>query len=721
MGEASISFPNSGITKKHLLLLYNHIFNSQKLLNFIIYTQLMSKKLIVLLSFFVSLHTLQAQDLPNELKSRLNEPTSDSSLVADLEQAINFYREKNRDTAIFYINTSITICEKNKQLLMSLWFKTMLVNQLLGKQQYAAGFQLLNEIDKKMQEVNEQNGAWKINSSLTSEQNKYLALATINYNYQILMQQTLNFEQARVVIRRTKEYAELAAGSNRFISGSTSALAFLLISLKKPDSAIVVLNSVQSNNSLNTYFSSFNNMLYGFAYSDLHKYEISNQYLHISVQDEYSKNIVTRSALRLSQNYLHLNKIDSAYYYAKYLLDTLSSLGYSNFEVDLGVAYKNLYDCFIRMNKRDSAFKYVQLALKVQDSLYTSRIKNLTEFQQLLFSENKRIEALEDAKSKKIARWTNLGAISFAILIGFIAILLYRNVKQGKLANENLIIQKDKLQQALDQLKSAQSQLVQAEKMASLGELTAGIAHEIQNPLNFVNNFSEVSTELVDELNDEINKGNFADAKYIAKDLQQNLEKINYHGKRAGDIVKGMLQHSRSSSGVKEPTDINALADEYFRLAYHGLRAKDKTFNATMKTDFDATIGNISIIPQDIGRVILNLITNAFYVVNEKSKQGIADYEPTVSVVTKKVNHQVEIRVTDNGNGIPANIIDKIFQPFFTTKPTGQGTGLGLSLSYDIVKAHGGELKVETQTADAAPHAGKDGAGTTFIISLPQL
>jgi signal transduction histidine kinase len=268
---------------------------------------------------------------------------------------------------------------------------------------------------------------------------------------------------------------------------------------------------------------------------------------------------------------------------------------------------------------------------------------------------------------------------------------------------------KQQIEKALVDLKLTQAQLVQSEKMASLGELTAGIAHEIQNPLNFVNNFSEVSTELVDEMNDELEKGNTEDARQIAADLKQNLVKINQHGKRAGDIVKGMLQHSRSSSGVKEPTDINALADEYLRLAYHGLRAKDKSFNATLKTDIDETIGNINIIPQDIGRVILNLITNAFYAVNEKSKQGIVDYEPTVSISTKKEGDKVLISVKDNGNGIPQKILDKIFQPFFTTKPTGQGTGLGLSLSYDIVKAHGGELKVET----------KEGQGSEFIIQLP--
>ena len=303
-------------------------------------------------------------------------------------------------------------------------------------------------------------------------------------------------------------------------------------------------------------------------------------------------------------------------------------------------------------------------------------------------------------------------------------------VNQQELLREEVAKQTFELRASLENLKSTQAQLIQSEKMASLGELTAGIAHEIQNPLNFVNNFSEVSNELITEMKDELAKGNLEDANEIADDVQQNLEKINHHGKRAADIVKGMLQHSRSSSsGVKEPTDINALCDEYLRLSYHGLRAKDKSFNATMKTDFDATLEKISIIPQDIGRVVLNLINNAFYAVVERSKagspdqsigivnekktlrqtQGDNDYEPTVTVSTKKQNGKVEIRVVDNGNGIPQKVLDKIFQPFFTTKPTGQGTGLGLSLSYDIVKAHGGELKVET----------KEGEGATFIIQLP--
>jgi signal transduction histidine kinase len=282
-----------------------------------------------------------------------------------------------------------------------------------------------------------------------------------------------------------------------------------------------------------------------------------------------------------------------------------------------------------------------------------------------------------------------------------------------------LLGQKNELEKTLDDLKTTQKQLIQSEKMASLGELTAGIAHEIQNPLNFVNNFSEVSNELMDEMNEELDKGDIEEAKAISKDIKQNLEKINHHGKRADAIVKGMLQHSRSSSGIKEPTDINKLADEYLRLAYHGLRAKDKSFNAELVTDFDESVGLLNVVPQDMGRVILNLITNAFYAVNEKAKANIEGYQPTVTVSSKRTpllggagggSQVVKIAISDNGNGIPKEIVDKIFQPFFTTKPTGQGTGLGLSMSYDIVtKGHGGELTVENI----------EGGGTEFIISLP--
>ena len=265
------------------------------------------------------------------------------------------------------------------------------------------------------------------------------------------------------------------------------------------------------------------------------------------------------------------------------------------------------------------------------------------------------------------------------------------------------------LEKAHNELRSTQSQLIQSEKMASLGELMAGIAHEIQNPLNFVKNFAEINKELLTEMKEEIDQGNLKNAKSIAQDVFENEEKIHFHSKRADAIVKGMLQHSRSSNSQKELVDINALVDEYLRLAYHGLRAKDKSFNVTLRTNFDTNLDKINIVPQEIGRVVLNLITNAFYATEEKKKKGLNGYIPIVTVSTRIQNNKVEIVVSDNGSGIPSKILDKIFQPFFTTKPTGQGTGLGLSLSYDIVKAHGGELSVHT----------KEGEYTEFIIILP--
>ncbi len=285
---------------------------------------------------------------------------------------------------------------------------------------------------------------------------------------------------------------------------------------------------------------------------------------------------------------------------------------------------------------------------------------------------------------------------------------LYEETNRQK---DEIEVQKKKAEKSLAELKATQAQLIQSEKMGSLGELTAGIAHEIQNPLNFVNNFSDVNKELLEELKEEVEKGNIDEAKAIANDVIINEEKINHHGKRADAIVKSMLQHSKQTKGVKEPTDINALCDEYLRLSYHGMRAKDKNFNAEMKTDFDESIGKINVVPQDIGRVLLNLFNNAFYEANEKKKTADENYTPLVSVQTNKINNKIEIVVTDNGNGIPSSIKEKIFQPFFTTKPTGQGTGLGLSLAYDIItKEHNGTIKVESKEVE----------GSEFIIQLPK-
>ena len=388
-------------------------------------------------------------------------------------------------------------------------------------------------------------------------------------------------------------------------------------------------------------------------------------------------------------------------------------------------AYQLLSDIYGDQNNRDSAFVYLKLATVLRDSLNNAEKQNLLAYQNVAFDEQLRLKKLEEEKIQtqtKIRTYAMLAGLGVFLAIGLI---LYRNNRQKHKANKVL-------ETTLTNLKSTQSQLIQSEKMASLGELTAGIAHEIQNPLNFVNNFSEVNKEMLVEMNEEIENGNLEEVKTIAKDVIENEEKINHHGKRAEAIVKGMLQHSRTSNGKKELTDINALADEYLRLAYHGLRAKDKSFNADFSTDLDETLPNINMIPQDIGRVLLNLINNAFYAVDKKAKSTEdSAYKPLVTISTgmqspleglpatgqgnadRQAGGQggVFITVKDNGEGIPEQVRDKIFQPFFTTKPTGSGTGLGLSLSYDIIKAHGGELKLET----------KEGGGSEFIIHLPNI
>ena len=391
-----------------------------------------------------------------------------------------------------------------------------------------------------------------------------------------------------------------------------------------------------------------------------------------------------------------MNQPDSSIYYAKKGLEVAQSISYKQ-EI---LKASNLLSEEYKSTDIKEAYKYLNLAKTINEELYGA--KKVQSLQKLISEEQKRqsdIEAENLAYQNRLRMNAFLGTTFTLIVIAIFLFILSRRKQKAK----------QKIESAFNQLKATQSQLIQSEKMASLGELTAGIAHEIQNPLNFVNNFSEVNKELITEMKEEIANKNFDDVIAIANDIEENEGKILHHGKRADAIVKGMLQHSRTSSGVKEPTEINALADEYLRLAYHGLRAKDKSFNATMNTNFDESIGQINIVPQDIGRVILNLINNAFYAVDEKKKSGIEKYEPTVSISTKKTDGKVEIKVSDNGNGIPQKVIDKIFQPFFTTKPTGQGTGLGLSLSYDIVKAHGGEIKVEST----------QGEGSEFIILLP--
>jgi len=419
---------------------------------------------------------------------------------------------------------------------------------------------------------------------------------------------------------------------------------------------------------------------------------------------------LSMSYLSTAKFYHKNNNLDSAKYYAKKAIETAAA---GKYEQDVLNAAQVLYSYYDESHDLPEAYKYYKIATTAKDSLYSQdRVKQLLS---LDFDEKQRQEEIAAAKIQYQDTVRMYIFIVGLVILLLLVIVFWRSGKHRQKANHLLQRQKEELQSALSQLRLTQTQLIQSEKMASLGELTAGIAHEIQNPLNFVNNFSEVSMELSEEMKEELKKGNTKEAAAIADDIEQNLAKIIHHGKRADSIVKGMLQHSRAGSTTKEITDINNLADEYLRLAYHGLRAKDKSFNAELVTHYAKDLPKANILPQDIGRVLLNLFTNAFYAVHQKQQTAGADYKPTVEISTEAIKMPsgtpgVKIMVKDNGTGIPEGVKEKIMQPFFTTKPTGQGTGLGLSLSYDIVvKGHAGEIDVETKENDY----------TVFTISIP--
>ncbi len=380
--------------------------------------------------------------------------------------------------------------------------------------------------------------------------------------------------------------------------------------------------------------------------------------------------------------------------------------------------FELLADIYAARGEGMRAYESYRRFKQTSDSLSNLELERSSALQEASYEYTKK--ELEFQRKNLQQRWLIFSGFAGVFTLGIILFISARSRRRlNKVINtlhernEEIEKQRAAIEDTLKKLQSTQAQLVHAEKMASLGELTAGIAHEIQNPLNFVNNFSEVTGELLSELLEELDKGNREEIDLIAADMKQNLEKILLHGKRADGIVKSMLNHSRNSAGRKEPTDLNALCNEYLNLTYHGLRAKDKNFNAKLKTNFDPALPKLLVSPQDMGRVILNLINNAFYAVNERwkieSKQTDSEFQPLVTVGTQYLNDHIEIKVGDNGAGIPPHIIEKIFQPFFTTKPAGSGTGLGLSLSYDIVQAHGGEIKVNT----------REGEGTEFLISLP--
>jgi two-component system, NtrC family, sensor kinase len=640
----------------------------------------------------------------DSIQNKLNVVSTDTGRVEAFSDLCFYYRYVNTDSAIYFGN-------KAYELSLKIKFQR---GQALALNDLGLAYREYGDLSKALE--------LELKSMKICNENKFLYERGICYRRIGLIYLDLNdFDLARDNhLKAIQDH--LIDNNKRQLGFDYQNLGIIYLGRNQTDSSRFFLNkSIE----LQRYCIDLNPDLYGVVIKLEHSLG-NNEKAFLAFKEgikwanEFSdyRNLCNLN-LEAAKIYFDQKKYDSAELFANASL----SFGLKiNNKKSKYLIYSFLYTLYDGRNAQ-KALTYLKLANTAKDSLFGAG--NIQLVQKLVARENQRQIEIQNEKTAFQTRAKIYGLIGGLLILMTVLFYFFRNNIRQKQVNSLLKKQKTEIEETLHKLKETQTQLIQSEKMASLGELTAGIAHEIQNPLNFVNNFSEVSAELVDEMKSEIKKGNYDEVNVIADDIKQNLEKINHHGQRAADIVKGMLQHSRSSSGVKEPTDINALADEYLRLAYHGLRAKDKSFNATMKTDFDKTIGNINIIPQDIGRVILNLITNAFYAVNEKSKQGIADYEPTVTVSTKRVNNQVEIRVADNGNGIPLNILDKIFQPFFTTKPTGQGTGLGLSLSYDIVKANGGELKVETNEARPDEPFGRgeglsaEQAGSVFTILLP--
>ncbi len=687
--------------------------------------------IVIITLILLSASVCAQQSKPASLRNILQTATTDSARHNASFNLYLYFIEADRDSALFFAQQRLTLSQKNNIKLAEAAALTSKAYQYNAMGRYSEAFQhLLQALKITEDSKNEEVEGWKVTQYPIPGKSRLIVLSTAHHVLGGLMRNAENPEQEILQLKKALEIALQINHPDRQMTANMN-LASAYFNLNQPDSAFFFSKEAQvlSENPLAQKYMGNNMLTIGDIYlAKGDTLQAKNNYhegLKSSIK-QYNQADKSNLSHRLIQVYLMEHKKDSALSYAinnLQLIKSIEGVGYR--EIDMGVAYEDLYLAYKLNNQPDSAYKYQGLALVTKDSLYKIKIKNLADFQKLSLGEALRLENLEKEKIQTQTKIRTYGMLAGLAVLSIIGLILYRNNRQKQKAHAVL-------EKTLSNLRSTQSQLIQSEKMASLGELTAGIAHEIQNPLNFVNNFSEVNTELIEELKSERSKvkseRDEALEGELLNDLAENEKKINHHGKRADAIVKGMLQHSRSSSGAQEPTDINALCDEYLRLSYHGLRAKDKSFNATIKTDFDNSIGNINIIPQDIGRVVLNLINNAFYAVDEKKKSprslkgGIEFYEPIVTVATRRLSSPLgargpsgglsgllQISVTDNGNGIPQKVLDKIFQPFFTTKPTGQGTGLGLSLSYDIVKAHGGKLEVET----------KEGEGSVFILNLP--
>jgi signal transduction histidine kinase len=637
--------------------------------------------------------SVSAQSFLDTLHEQLQNAKEDTDKIKSTADLAQYYGVIRFDSSIYYSNQTLDLAEKTKYT----------YGLFLAYKSIFAATNTVGDYPKALE--------WALKELKVAEQLKDRRLASMAWSHFGLELLSREVNNERDAIMHFNEAVRLQTESGEPLANihdAFSQMASVYSNQHQLDSALIYAKEgyelSSKSTTINKIYVSLELAILGNVEQAMGNNQLAEKYYRLGIEHAQKYNILYLQA-RLDNNlaglFNKINKPDSCIYYAQTSLQLCQQFNYGNYAFDASKILMQLYES---QHKPDSAFKYIKLMLVAKDTIFNQQ--KARQIQLLVFDEKQRQQEIESANERyrnQIRTIALLCALGVFLIIAFI---LYRNNSQKQKANKVL-------ENTLTNLRSTQSQLIQSEKMASLGELTAGIAHEIQNPLNFVNNFSEVSNELIEEIIEERNKAQGTrDEKLeneILYDIKQNLEKINHHGKRADAIVKGMLQHSRSSTGVKELTDINALADEYLRLSYHGLRAKDNSFNATMKTDFDKSIREIKIVPQDIGRVLLNLYNNAFYAVAERQKAEGLGYEPKVSVSTKKINDKIILTVMDNGNGIPQKIIDKIFQPFFTTKPTGQGTGLGLSLSYDIIKAHGGEIKVNT----------KEGEGTEFVILLP--
>jgi two-component system NtrC family sensor kinase len=683
----------------------------------------MKRFVIILLLIGCSTALMSQPLLPDSLRFAFQGAPNDS-VKFNLSRAIyTFYEETNRDSALQYARFRYELAKKYKRRIEEAYTQGQVAYQQIYLGRFSEALTNLTEAIQIATD-NKEADTWELTPFPGPGKNRLITLSMLNHMYGHLKLQTGSSES--LYYFKEGRRIGLEAGNDFRVTVGDMVLATNYLLLNLPDSALLYAREGErysKQGGVSKYLAYIYSVM-GDIYRGKGNDSLALNYYYQSLQigtatGNFSS--VAATYEKLITYYIERKKADSVLYYASINLPAIKSLGavtsFVASEVNMGKAFQHLATAYSMKGEVDSSNKYLQLALTVKDSLTGEKQKRLAAFQRLTLDEQMRLQQEENertAADNRRKRYLLLAGIAVAVIvIG----LIYRNNRQKQRdykllqsQKQETDLQKDKADAALKELKSTQSQLIQSEKMASLGELTAGIAHEIQNPLNFVNNFSEVNTELIDELKAELTAGKTTEAVQLADDIRQNNEKITFHGKRADSIVKGMLQHSRNSSGQKELTDINNLADECLRLSYHGFRARDNSFNAKAETHFEEGLPLLLVASQDLGRVLLNLITNAFYSVAQKRKQVGDQYAPIVEVFTKNLGEAIQIRVRDNGTGVPQKVLDKIFQPFFTTKPTGEGTGLGLSMSYDIItKGHGGTLQVDTE----------EGAYADFIITLP--